>query len=89
MEQKISIPYPVGTYVLLKRQYDWEGDEEYLLHKITNILISCNKQGKWTMKYRAMQVINGKVTSRQRNFDFWGDEYYAIDMEDTNEIQKS
>ena len=39
-------------------------------HQITNILISQNKKGKWTKKYRAILLYNGKTIDRQEDFEF-------------------
>jgi hypothetical protein len=39
-------------------------------YQITNIMISQNKKGNWTKKYRAMLLIDGKTTDRQINFSF-------------------
>lgn len=38
--------------------------------QITNIMISQNKKGEWTKKYRAMHLLNGKTVDWQINFEF-------------------
>ena len=39
-------------------------------YQITNIMISQNKKGEWTKKYRAMLLLNGKIVDSQINFSF-------------------
>ena len=39
-------------------------------YQITNIMISQNKKGVWTKKYRAMLLLNGKIIDNQLNFSF-------------------
>ena len=39
-------------------------------YQITNIMISQNKKGVWTKKYRAMLLLNGKIIDSQLNFSF-------------------
>lgn len=39
-------------------------------YQITNVMISQNKKGEWTKKYRAMRIYNGKTVDWQINFSF-------------------
>ena len=66
----ILIPFPVGTKVNIKKRYAWEGEGDLIPYEITNISISCNKNGVWTKKYRAMRLVNGKIVDDQCNFNF-------------------
>jgi hypothetical protein len=49
-----------GTYI--------KGD--IMPYQITNIVITQNKKGIWTKKYRAMEIQNGKTIDWQLNFEF-------------------
>lgn len=39
-------------------------------YQITNLLITQNKKGVWTKKYRAMWIKDGNTVDAQLNFDF-------------------
>lgn len=39
-------------------------------YQITNLLITQNKKGVWTKKYRAMWIKDGNTVDAQFNFDF-------------------
>lgn len=68
-EKLLSLPCKVGDIVFYKDEYStWRtGIESY---QITNIMISQNKKGEWTKKYRAMMLLNGKIIDVQLNFSF-------------------
>ena len=65
----LCLPCKIGDIVFHKNEYStWRtGIESY---QITNIMISQNKKGKWTKKYRAMMLLNGKIIDVQLNFSF-------------------
>ncbi|MEE1138238.1 MAG: hypothetical protein U0M02_07150 [Acutalibacteraceae bacterium] len=44
--------------------------KEIYAYKITNLMITRNKRGLWTNKYRAMLIRNGKTIDVQENFEF-------------------
>lgn len=50
----------------------WHKEDGVSAYRITNFLISHNKKGGWTKKYRAMWLVNGKTVDAQINF--WFDE---------------
>lgn len=55
-----ALHWHFGTYL--------KGD--MMPYQITNIVITQNKKGVWTKKYRAMEVKNGKTIDWQLNFEF-------------------
>lgn len=63
------LPCKVGDIVYYEHPYAsvHTGIQEY---QITNIMISQNKKGVWTKKYRAMMLLNGKIIDSQINFSF-------------------
>ena len=50
--------------------HPWREEDGIAPYQITNITITQNKQGVWTKKYRAMQILNGKTIDHQLNFAF-------------------
>lgn len=48
----------------------WSREDSVSAYQITNLLISNNKKGVWTKKYRAMWLVNGKIVEAQINFGF-------------------
>lgn len=61
-------PCKVGdTVYVYGRRFE---DDKILPFQITNILITQNKKGVWTKKYRAMWLKDGKTVDAQRNFAF-------------------
>ena len=69
-ELLLRLPCKVGDTVYINLP-SWAGKFAGTQpHQITNILISQNKKGKWTKKYRAMLLYNGKTIDRQENFEF-------------------
>ena len=71
-ERLVILPCKVGTRIYYNPPKDWawlrNPPYEY---EITNLIISCNKKNQWVKKYRAMQIINGKVIDSQINFEFY------------------
>ena len=65
----IELPCKVGDIVYHEKPYIsiYSGIQAY---QITNIMISQNKKGEWTKKYRAMLLLNGKIVDSQINFSF-------------------
>ena len=65
----IKLPCKVGDTVYHEDPYSTLliGIQSY---QITNIMISQNKKGEWTRKYRAMLLRNGKTADKQINFEF-------------------
>ena len=63
----IRLPLEVGEIVYARHYIKAIGLCQY---KITNIIISQNKKGEWTKKYRAMRMVDGKTIDDQLNFDF-------------------
>jgi hypothetical protein len=65
----IELPCKVGDVVYHEKPYVtlYTGIQAY---QITNIMISQNKKGVWTKKYRAMLLLNGKIVDSQINFSF-------------------
>jgi hypothetical protein len=65
----IKLPCKVGDTVYHECPYSTllVGVQSY---QITNIMISQNKKGEWTRKYRAMLLRNGKTADKQINFEF-------------------
>ena len=64
----ICPPCKVGDVVYIHdRGFRGGGVNPY---QITNLLIAQNKKGKWTKKYRAMWIRDGKTVDSQFNFDF-------------------
>ena len=64
----LKLPCKVGDVVYCEEKCNvHKGIQAF---QITNILISQNKKGKWTKKYRAMLLLNGKTIDWQLNFDF-------------------
>lgn len=65
----LRLPCKVGDTVYHESQYATvhKGVQAY---QITNIMISQNKKGKWTKKYRAMMLLNGRIVDLQLNFSF-------------------
>lgn len=65
----IKLPCKVGDVVYHEKPYTsiHTGIQAY---QITNIMISQNKKGEWTKKYRAMLLLNGKIIDSQINFSF-------------------
>lgn len=63
------LPCKVGDIVYYEHPYSsvHTGIQAY---QITNIMISQNKKGVWTKKYRAMMLLNGKIIDSQINFSF-------------------
>lgn len=63
------LPCKVGDIVYYEHPYSsvHTGIQAY---QITNIMISQNKKGEWTKKYRAMMLLNGKIIDVQLNFSF-------------------
>ena len=48
----------------------WRKEGGISAFQITNFIISHNKKGIWTKKYRAMWLLNGKTRDAQINFWF-------------------
>ena len=48
----------------------WRKDDGVSAYQITNFIISHNKKGIWTKKYRAMWFVNGNTVDAQINFWF-------------------
>ena len=65
----LKLPCKVGDVVYHENKYATihTGIQSY---QITNIMISQNKKGEWTKKYRAMFLLNGKIVDSQLNFSF-------------------
>ena len=65
----LRLPCKIGDIVYHEKEYPTihPGIQAY---QITNIMISQNKSGVWTKKYRAMLLINGKIIDNQLNFSF-------------------
>ena len=65
----LCLPCKVGDTVYHENPYAsvHTGVQAY---KITNIMISQNKKGEWTKKYRAMLLVDGKIVDNQLNFSF-------------------
>lgn len=65
----LVLPCKVGDVVYHEKSYAsiHTGIQPY---QITNIMISQNKNGMWTKKYRAMLLLNGRITDNQLNFSF-------------------
>ena len=65
----LRLPCKVGDTVYHEKKYaTWlRGVNEY---QITNIIVSQNKKGIWTKKYRAMMLLNGKTTTTSVDFSF-------------------
>ena len=65
----LKLPCKVGDIVYHENKYATihTGIQSY---QITNIMISQNKKGEWTKKYRAMFLLNGKIVDSQLNFSF-------------------
>ena len=65
----LRLPCKVGDTVYHESQYATvhKGVQAY---QITNIMISQNKKGEWTKKYRAMMLLNGRIVDSQLNFSF-------------------
>ncbi len=65
----LRLPCKVGDIVYHEKTYVTihTGIQAY---QITNIMISQNKKGVWTKKYRAMLLLNGKIIDNQLNFSF-------------------
>jgi hypothetical protein len=65
----LKLPCKVGDVVYHENPYStiYVGIQAY---QITNIMISQNKKGEWTKKYRAMRLHNGKTVDHQLNFAF-------------------
>lgn len=68
-DKLIRLPCKIGNIVYNYNPYTTihTGIQPY---EITNIMISQNKKGEWTKKYRAMLLINGKTIDWQMNFKF-------------------
>lgn len=68
----VILPCKVGTRIYFNppKALAWLRNPLYE-YEITNLIISCNKKNKWVKKYRAMQVINGKIVDSQINFEFY------------------
>jgi len=64
----LVLPCKVGDIVWYKG--DWTSVQGLNPYKITNVMISQNKKGEWTKKYRAMLVRDGKTVDWQINFSF-------------------
>ena len=71
-ERLVILPCKVGTRIYFNppKNWAWFRNPPYE-YEITNLIISCNKKNKWVKKYRAMQIINGKVIDSQINFEFY------------------
>lgn len=65
----LRLPCKVGDTVFHRKEYaaTFTGIREY---QITNIMISQNKKGEWTKKYRAMMLLDGKTIDCPINFAF-------------------
>lgn len=65
----LTLPCKVGDVVYHEKPHVsiHTGIQAY---QITNIMISQNKKGVWTKKYRAMLLLNGKIIDSQLNFSF-------------------
>lgn len=65
----LKLPCKVRDAVYYESQYATvhKGVQTY---QITNIMISQNKKGEWTKKYRAMMLLNGRIVDSQLNFSF-------------------
>lgn len=65
----LRLPCKVGDTVFHRKEYaaTFTGIREY---QITNIMISQNKKGEWTKKYRAMMLLDGKTIDYPINFAF-------------------
>lgn len=64
----LRLPCKVGDTVWHEENYALLGGLNP--YQITNVMISQNKKGKWTKKYRAMLIRNGKTSDWQINFSF-------------------
>lgn len=67
----VRLPCKVGDTVWFISKWDWDEDFNIpRLYVITNYIITENKKGKQTRKYRAMKLRNGMTTSRSIEFSF-------------------
>lgn len=65
----VEIPCKIGD-VVWTWLYDWRHEAGISPYQITNLIITQNKKGIWTKKYRAMQLIDGKIIDRATHFGF-------------------
>lgn len=65
----IELPCKVGD-ILFGNERSWTTDTKVVPFQITNFTITQNKKGKWTKKYCAMQIIDGKTSPNRRCFAF-------------------
>lgn len=65
----VVVPCKVGDTVYSLLLW-WDKESGIVPYQITNFIITENKNGEWTQKYRAMQLKNGKTIDWQLNFDF-------------------
>lgn len=65
----IAPPVSVGDVVYALPPC-WSKEDSVSAYQITNFIISHNKKGVWTKKYRAMWFVNGKTVDAQINFWF-------------------
>lgn len=65
----VVLPCKVGD-IVFKNNSGWATYLGTQPFEITNIMISQNKSGDWTKKYRAMMLLHGKTIDAQINFLF-------------------
>lgn len=65
----VEIPCKIGD-VVWTWLYDWRHEAGISPYQITNLIITQNKKGIWTKKYRAMQLIDGKIIDMATHFGF-------------------
>jgi len=63
----VVLPCEVGD-IVYKNNSGWKTYTGTQPFEITNLMISQNKAGRWTRKYRAMMLLNGKTIDAQINF---------------------
>lgn len=69
LEHMPTIPCKVGD-IVYSYLHEWARVKEVGAYQITNIIMTQNKQGKWTKKFRAMLVKDGRRIDKQLNFSF-------------------
>ncbi len=88
----IAPPCKVGD-IVYALHWHWgtylKGD--IMPYQITNIIITQNKKGIWTKKYRAMEIQNGKTIDWQLNFEFdeLGDTVFLTRVEAERTLERS
>ena len=72
MSEQVAIPVSVGDIVFVVPD-EWEKKYWGCVvgeYSVTNILVSQNKKGKWTKKFRVCEMKDGKTRDRQKDFAF-------------------